>query len=63
MSREVTFKISKDGSQVEVDAEGFHGVGCMDFAKKTLDALGVMTEKKEKPEMYATGTAGISVQS
>ena len=63
MSKEVTFKISPDGSQVEVDAEGFHGTGCMDFAKRTLDALGRITDKKEKPEMYETAGAGISIQS
>lgn len=63
MSKEVTYTISKDGSEVKVEAEGFQGTGCLDFAKKTMDALGQITAKEDKPEMFATGAAGVSIQS
>ena len=63
MSKEVTFKIGPDGSKVEVEAEGFTGGGCLDFAKRTLDALGKVTDKKDKPEMYLAAGSGIKIKS
>lgn len=52
MSKEVKITISPDGSNVEVDAEGFVGGGCKDFMKRTLDALGTVQDEQKKPEFY-----------
>lgn len=49
---EVIIKINKDGSKVEVDAEGFHGGGCLILMEDALNALGGDMEKEMKPEYH-----------
>lgn len=49
---EVTIKINKDGSKVEMEAEGFSGGGCLDLMGEAIEALGGNTEKEMKPEYY-----------
>lgn len=57
---EVIIKISPDGSQVYVEAEGFVGEDCENFANDILEAFGTV-EKKRKPEFYNQGGSGVSV--
>ena len=57
----VTFKISPDGQVTEIDADGFVGSGCMDFAKRTIAALGHVQSEKKKDSYYAHQGSGIKV--
>ena len=54
----VTFKVSPDGTKVEVEGEHFNGAECDKLAQKTLDALGKV-DKSYKPEFYNTSGSGI----
>ena len=58
---EVKVTISPDGSNVEMDADGFTGGGCKDLMKRTMDMLGEVTDEKKKPEFYLQGGAGTKV--
>lgn len=51
-SKTIVYKISPDGQSVEVTAEGFHGSGCIDFAKKAMAAVGETQELKKRPEFF-----------
>jgi len=52
MSKTVTYTISRDGQQIEVQAEGFSGSGCLEFAKKAMEAVGEVQELKKSPEFF-----------
>ncbi|MBU1076960.1 MAG: DUF2997 domain-containing protein [Spirochaetes bacterium] len=45
-------KISADGQKIDIDAEGFVGSGCKDFARKTIEAIGTVQSEKKKDEYY-----------
>jgi len=60
---EITVTVSKDGSDVVMDAEGFVGTGCSDFRKNIIAALGTISRDEKKPEYYATQSGGISLGS
>jgi hypothetical protein len=57
----LTITISPDGSDVKFDAEGFTGGKCEDLAKKAMNALGEVRDKKRKPEFYQEGSGGVHV--
>lgn len=57
----LTIKVSPDGSKVDFDAEGFTGGKCEDLAKKAMEALGEVRDKKRKPEFYQEGSGGVNV--
>jgi len=59
--REVIVKISPDGSQVDVDAQGFSGSSCTDFMRKTLEMLGNVIKEEKKPEFFHAGGSGIRI--
>lgn len=61
MSKEVIVTISKDGSKMEWDAQGFKGTSCKDFAKGILEAVGSVEEEKRKPAYYEVEHAGVRV--
>ena len=52
MSKTLEFKISPDGTKVDVDAKGFTGGGCKEFSKDILKSLGTVEEEKKKPEFF-----------
>ncbi len=53
-SKVIIYKISKDGQDVDIDGEGFHGGECMDNAvvKRTIEAIGTVEDSKKKPEFF-----------
>lgn len=61
MSKEVKVTISKDGSKMEWDAEGFRGTSCRDFAKDILKAVGTVEEERKKPAYYEQEHAGVKM--
>ena len=60
-SGEVKITISPDGSNVEMDADGFTGGGCKDLMRRTMEMLGDVMDEKRKPEYYTQGGAGTKV--
>lgn len=60
-SGEVIFTVSPDGQSIEVKAQGFKGSGCLDFAKKTLDALGTIEKMEKTPEYFESVGAGVRI--
>lgn len=61
MSEVVTYRISPDGQNVEIDAEGFIGSKCKDFSKAVIRALGHVQNEKKKPEFHSSQTGGVKV--
>ncbi len=59
----VTVKVSPDGSNVDIDAEGFTGGQCHDFMKRTMSALGNIQKEQKKDEYYKTESAGVYIGS
>uniref|UniRef100_A0A6M3MB14 DUF2997 domain-containing protein n=1 Tax=viral metagenome TaxID=1070528 RepID=A0A6M3MB14_9ZZZZ len=59
--KELNIKISKDGQKIDIDAEGFTGSGCKDFARKTIEALGTVKEEKKKESYYGHQGSGVHV--
>ena len=57
----VKFIISPDGTNVEVKAEGFAGKGCVETAKKFMDALGTTTDQKLTDDYYKSEPCGINI--
>lgn len=53
-SKVITYKISKDGQNVDIDGQGFHGSECMETAvvKRTMEAIGVTEDSKKKPSYF-----------
>lgn len=46
--KEVTFKISKNGSKVVIEAFDFEGTQCRDVTKNVLDGLGKIIHDEDK---------------
>lgn len=62
MSNEVvTYKISPDGQEVTIDAEGFVGSKCKDFSKDVIKSLGHVQSEKKKPEFHSNQGGGVKV--
>ena len=59
--KEIKFRISADGQKIDIDAEGFTGSGCKDFARKTIEALGTVKEEKKKESYYGHQGSGVHV--
>ena len=59
--KEIKITISKDGSEVDVEGDGFIGSGCMEYGKRIQVALGDTKDEKRKPEFFQGNSAGISV--
>ena len=57
---EIIVKITPDGSKVKMEGENFEGTGCEDLMNDTMNALGVVSDSKRKPEYYTQGGSGIS---
>jgi len=51
-SKTITYRISKDGQTIEVDAVGFQGQGCLEFAKKAMQSVGEVQDMKKKPAFF-----------
>ena len=60
--KQIEIKITKDGSKVELDAQGFQGTGCSDFIGPTIKALGHQESVKKKPEYYQQNGTGIQIR-
>lgn len=52
MGKTLTFKISADGSSVQVEADGFVGTQCLDKTEQFLRELGQISQQDMKPEAY-----------
>ena len=52
---EITIKISRDGSKVEVDADGFTGQSCENYKEKIVESIGTLSDSGRKPEFYEQG--------
>ncbi len=52
--KEITFKITKDGSKVETKASGFDGMTCRDVAKSVIDGLGTVIHDEDKLDSEVT---------
>ena len=63
MVKEVTLKISPDGSKVEADAEGFVGGECTEFMEPVMKALGDIEKLDKKPEYFQTTGSGITTKA
>ena len=50
--KEVIITISKDGSKVETDAQGFQGSSCGNAIEQLVGSLGNVTEMEKKVEYY-----------
>jgi len=61
MAKEVTVKISPTGEEVTMDANNFTGASCTDLMKRTIDALGVVTEDRKKAEFYQSEGSNVRV--
>ncbi len=61
MSKEVVIKVSPDGAEVTMDAEGFMGPSCADLMKRTIDALGTVVEDRKKAEFYQSQGSNVRV--
>jgi len=48
----IVYKISRDGQQVEVDGQGFHGGQCLEVAKRTMDKVGDISKLEKKAEFF-----------
>jgi hypothetical protein len=59
MSEEVTFKISKDGQNIAVDAVGFQGSGCLETVEKFMKGIGPMGDSGRKPEFDVINQGGV----
>jgi hypothetical protein len=51
---EITFM--QDGS-CTIEAKGFNGSGCLDATAPFEEALGIVTDRKKKPEYHVVTTA------
>lgn len=58
---EVKITISNDGSQVDVDADGFVGSSCTNFMDKVIKAIGTVEKEGKKPAYFETEHSGISI--
>ena len=54
--------IDLDGN-TNIEAQGFNGKGCKDSTKAIEQALGTVTNVKQKPEFYAAQTTGGQVEN
>jgi hypothetical protein len=61
MTQEVIFKISKDGQNIDVKAQGFHGSGCVETVKKFTKNLGEMGDSGKTPEFDLASQGGVRV--
>lgn len=52
MSKKITFKVSKDGTTITSDAEGFQGGECLRKTEKFMEGLGSTKKQELKPEYY-----------
>jgi hypothetical protein len=59
---EVIIKISPDGTQVEIDADGFVGDACKQFAGGIQSALGDTLDEKTKPEFHQHAPSGLTTK-
>ena len=60
--KQIEIRITKDGSKVELDAQGFKGASCADFIGATIRALGHKDSIKKKPEYYQQNSTGIQTK-
>jgi hypothetical protein len=60
---EVVIKISKDGSKVELDGQGFQNSSCDSLIGPIIEKLGKVMKEKKKPEFFvdASSTTGIDI--
>jgi hypothetical protein len=49
---ELVFTVKTDGS-VEIDAKGYSGTGCLEASRPYEKELGVVSERKKKPEILS----------
>lgn len=61
--KEMTFKISPDGSKIETDIQGTTGSACEEITKKVTQSIGALSDSKKKPEYFQSGGCGIHVGS
>lgn len=59
--RMVTIDINKNGSEVLVDADGFHGDVCKHVVTSLAGGLGRSFDGDDKPEMYAAEGVEVNV--
>ena len=59
--KELIVKISKDGSEVNIEANGFVDGSCGDIERKVLAAIGTQAGGGKKPEFYGSVVAGSNI--
>lgn len=57
MSQEIIVDISRDGTSVTVEGKGIEGPDCKALTAEIEEALGVVTERKLKPEYHRARSA------
>ena len=50
--KEITVRISPDGTKIELDQEGMVGKECTENIKELVSKLGTVTSSKKKSEYY-----------
>jgi hypothetical protein len=58
MAKRLIITISKDGTEVKIEAEGFVGESCKDATQLLVEALGTLTEDTPKQELYHSWLPG-----
>lgn len=48
----IVFKISRDGTNVEVEGKDFKGMSCLEKSEKYIRNLGATQKQTMKPEAY-----------
>ncbi len=48
----VTIDITKNGSTVSIDMEGFQGTECTTKTRELISSIGILTDSNYKPEYY-----------
>jgi len=59
----IEIRINPNGSNVEVDAQGFKGRQCTDFMENIMKALGGTIDEKRKPEYLQTVANGTQMRT
>jgi len=59
----ITVNISKDGSDIKVDAAGYSGSGCLKDVMKVLYNVGKINEEQNKPEYYQKAMESVHARS
>lgn len=56
----IEVKISKDGSKVELDGQGFTDSSCASLSAGLVERLGQEIDGDKKPEYYQTHIGGVN---